>query len=265
MRVIDVHTHIFPESVAERALKELSYTSEVDPFLDGTANGLIESMRKAGIEKSVIAPIATKPSQVKSINNFVANQNRDYFIPLGSLHQDFADIEEEADRLVSLKIPGIKLHSNYQEFYPNDEKMFPIYRAMEERGLIVLFHGGADISFIDVLALPEAIAIVLEKFPKLKVIAAHFGGWKEWAAAEKFLVGKNVYLDTSFTVPDLDLQELKRLIKKHDIEKVLFGTDSPWKDQADEIKMIQSLGLSAEEEERIFFKNAKNLFNDYIN
>lgn len=260
MKIVDVHTHIFPDAVAQRAIAELSRTSETQPFLNGTAADLIDSMKRAGVYKSAIAPIATKPSQVKSINNYVASQDMNYFIPLGSIHPEYDEIEKEADRLLEMNVPGIKLHSNYQDFFPQDKKMFRLYKAMEERGLVILFHGGADISFDDVLCPPEGMAVVLENFPKLKLIVAHFGGWMEWEAVEKHLIGKNVYLDTSYTVPDISKDELKRLIIKHGFDRVVFGTDSPWREQAEEIAMIKSMGFSEDELEKIFYKNAKDLF-----
>ncbi len=264
MKVIDVHTHIFPDAVAERAMAELERTSETKAFMRGTASELIESMKKYGVYKSVIAPIATKPGQVKSINNYVANQDKEYFIPLGSIHPDFKEIEEEAERMKSLKIPGIKMHSNYQEFFPHEERLFNLYRVMEENNFVILFHGGADISFEEVLATPEGMSIVLEKFPKLKIIAAHYGGWYQWKEVEKHLIGKNIWLDTSYTVPDIEPAELKRLIKKHGVERTVFGTDSPWREQGEEIKMIESLGFTDSELEKIFFENAKFLFRDFV-
>lgn len=264
MKVVDCHTHIFPDAVAERALEKLSDSSETRPFIGGKASDLIESMKIAGVCKSVIAPIATKPAQVESITNYVNSQDKNYFIPLGSIHPDYTDIEREADRLLELKIPGIKLHSNYQEFFPQEERMFPIYKAMEERGLVVLFHGGKDISFEEVMAPPEGMAIVADKFPKLKIIAAHLGGWMEWKNVEKYLIGKNVWFDTSYTIPDISKEEFTRLVKKHGADRIVFGTDSPWRPQKEEIELIDSLDLTSLEKEKIFWLNAKELFPDFI-
>ena len=52
--IIDMHTHIFPEKIAERTLDTLAKTFHSDPFTKGTADSLAESAEKAGIDLSVI-------------------------------------------------------------------------------------------------------------------------------------------------------------------------------------------------------------------
>ncbi|MBQ1518990.1 MAG: amidohydrolase family protein, partial [Ruminococcus sp.] len=50
-----------------------------------------------------------------------------------------------------------------------------------------------------------------------------------------------------------------RIIRKQGADKVLFGSDCPWDDPANEIAMIEDLPLTSEEKEMIFYRNAEKL------
>lgn len=95
---------------------------------------------------AVVQSVATVPEQVHNINSFIAEQVRlhpDKFIGFGALHPDFPDISGETERIISLGLKGIKLHSDFQKFNIDDLKAFPIYEAAEGR-LPILFHCGDD-------------------------------------------------------------------------------------------------------------------------
>ena len=94
------------------------------------------------------------------------------------------------------------------------------------------------------------------------------------------LADTGVYLDTSFslgymtpngdgyykTSQDLELlQEARfiRLIRKFGANKILFGTDSPWGDQARELQKIRDLPLTPSEQSAILGDNAAKLLNIY--
>jgi predicted TIM-barrel fold metal-dependent hydrolase len=259
VEIIDFHTHIFPDEIARKAIPQLELTSNTKACLDGTAAGLIASMRAAGISRSALMPIATKPEQVRSINTWIAAQDRAYFIPFGTLHPKFDRIEEECQRMRELGIRGIKMHSNYQDFFPDDEFMFPLYEALVRHRLILLIHAGEDLSFREIMASPERTARVLEQFPDLTVVAAHFGAWKQWNGVQEHLIGKNIYLDTSYTFDYLPSDVFIKMAREHGIEKILFASDSPWDDQRKEVETVMRLRLSDEEKEMIFSRNAKEL------
>ena len=70
--IIDFHTHIFPDKIAQRSIQSLSEVSGVKAATDGTLSGLLASMDKSGVDLSVIMPVVTKPSQFESVNTFAA-------------------------------------------------------------------------------------------------------------------------------------------------------------------------------------------------
>lgn len=260
--VVDIHTHAFPNDLAPRAVKKLSEVARIPARTDGTCEGLRTSMRRAGVDLSVIMPIATKPSQVRTINAWAVEVNATYedLLSFGTLHPLQEDWAEEIERLVADGIRGVKLHPDYQEFFVDDAAMMPVYRALAEAGLLLLFHAGVDIGIPPpVHCTAERLARVLDAVPELTVIAAHMGGYLQWEAVEQFLIGRDLYLDASYSLADMGPDALVRLARAHGIERVLFGTDSPWTDQATELAAFRVLPLSEEEKAALLGGNAQRL------
>jgi hypothetical protein len=218
-------------------------------------------MRRAKIDYSVIQPVSTKPSQVRSINDWVASLADKKIIPFGTLHPDTKDFETEIKRMKKLGILGIKFHPEYQEFYPDDEKMYPIYEQIIYHDLIVLFHAGLDIGIPTLHGTPERFLRVHQHFPKMKMILAHMGAYRLWAEVKEYLLGKEIFFDTSYIFGDKDLEfaEFVRLVRDHGYHRILFATDSPWTDQQTEVAKISQSGLSETELQAIFSQNAARL------
>lgn len=260
--IVDIHTHAFPDELAARALTALVGNCDVPALTDGTVAGLRASMRQAGIDRSAVMPIATKPSQVRGINQWAADVNRQFedIISFGTLHPLMEDWQAEIERLANDGIPGIKLHPDYQDFFVDDPSLSPIYRALADAGLILMMHAGVDIGLPSpVHCTPDRLANVLDTVPELTIIAAHMGGYIMWDDVEKYLVGRDVYFDTSYSMADLGRERMTALIRSHGVDKILFGTDSPWTDQAAEVAGIRGLPFSDEEIGAVLGGNAERV------
>ena len=142
MRYFDFHTHAFTDALAERAVSGLSETSGITPATDGTVAGLRGKMAENGIDRATLLPVATKPSQQTTINNWAAEIMGDGLYCCGTVHPDAEDAVQEAERIKSLGLCGVKFHSEYQKFAPDEERMFPVYEKIAELDLIAVFHGG---------------------------------------------------------------------------------------------------------------------------
>lgn len=262
MKYFDFHTHAFTDSLAERAMAGLSETSGVKPATDGTLGDLKRVMRQNGIEGAMILPIATKPTQQITINNWAAEIMGDGIFCCGSVHPCALDKVQEIRRIKDLGLYGVKFHSEYQSFCPDDESMFPVYGEMERLGLIAVFHGGWDPYGKDeIRATPQRFSVIAGEFPKLKIVAAHLGGMMLWDDVERYIAGKfdNLWIDTGVVANYIEDDRMLRIIKMHGIERVLFGSDCPWDDPANEIDLINRLPLAEHERELIFYKNAEIL------
>lgn len=262
--IIDFHVHAFPDALAAKALPLLSKCSGgVKPNYDATISGLESYLAKNNVDYAVVLNIATNPHQEKKVNDFaISLLVKKNIIPFGSVHPDSPNALSELERLAKAGIRGIKLHPDYQNFFVDDEKMFPIYKKIAELGFITVFHAGVDIGYPNpVHCTPERLLRVLDLFDDAPVVAAHFGGWLLWDSVLEDLCGTKAYLDTAFSSGKMPPDYAKELIKAHGADKVLLGSDMPWSDTLDEVRFVQSLDLSAEDEEKILSNNAKRLLN----
>lgn len=261
--IIDAHTHAFPDHIASIAIEKLENSSKTKSCLNGTIADLLRSMDRAGIEASIVACIATAPAQFKSILEWCQSISSPRIIPLPSVHPDSPDIAGEIRKIRDAGFVGIKLHPEYQSFYLDEERAYSIYREASNNGLLILFHCGHDISYPDSdRSSPARLARVRRDFPELEIVASHLGGWRQWDGVIHHLVGKDIYLDTSYTIGYIDENSLRTILTYHPPNRILFGTDSPWKDQQEEIRLINSLDVSTAFKACILGQNAMELFHD---
>jgi uncharacterized protein len=256
--IIDFHAHAFPDELAPRAMnKLLSEAPGVNAFLDGTIKSLNESMKRNSISKSVICCIATTPEQFTPIFEWCRKVQNDGLIMFPSIHP--AD-KKWKDRIAQIKeagFKGIKMHPYYQDYFLDENRMLPIYEELERNDLMVTAHTGYDIAFAkDDRADCRRILKVTEMFPQLKFVATHLGAWQQWEDVERLLAGKHIYMELSWSLEYLTPEKARQIILAHPSDYVLFGTDSPWTDQAKTLSLLKNLNLPCELEAKILRNNA---------
>lgn len=261
MEIIDFHTHAFPDHLAGRAIAALLDSVErAKACTDGTLAGLQASMRKNRISRSVLLPIATKPAQVPKIIETCKAWMLQDCVPFGSLHPDSPSMDSDIRLLKAYGVRGVKLHPEFQNFHIDDPGVFPMYDALSQARLIAVFHAGKDPGpFSGDHALPAAFKAVHANFPRLKIVAAHMGGWQVWDQVRRHTAGLPIFFDTSSVRDHLPREEFLRLARKHGTERILFGSDSPWFEPGDDLRWLDSIGLKADELEQILHKNAEAL------
>ncbi len=258
--IIDFHTHCFHDKIAPAAIDALEDKARIAAAHDGTVSGLLRHMADSGVDKSVVLPVATKPSQVPVINAWALEHKQDALCFFGALHPDDTDWEQTLQSLKQNGFKGIKLHPDYQHFFANEPRIMPLYEAIRALDLIVVLHAGVDVGYpAPVHCTPLMIRRVVQNFPGIRLVAAHMGSHALWQDVEEVLVGMPLYLDTSYSHYKLLDSGMARMISKHGAENVLFGTDSPWKKADDEIARISGLPLPASDIERILSLNALEL------
>ena len=254
--IIDAHAHIYPEKIAQKATDAIGKFYDIKMELpSGTSERLLEVGSKAGITKYIVHSVATKPEQVKSINNYIigeANKHKE-FIGFMTLHEDLSieELEEEIDRCIKVGIKGIKLHPDFQKFNIDGENAKKIYYANNNK-LPILFHTGDDRYEY---SKPFRLANIAKEFKKTKFIGAHFGGYRCWNDVDVYKGCDNVFFDTSSSLPFIDTEYAESLIQKFGCEKFFFGTDFPMWDASEELERFNRLHLKEEEKEKILYKN----------
>jgi len=257
---IDFHAHIFPDALASRSIPALEQKGNVKAQLDGTLTALLKSMDEAEIDKSVICSIATRPTQFGAIFDWSAQIRSERIIPLPSVHPDDPEIAAHLDRIGGEGFVGIKMHPYYQQFAIDEERMFLAYEKLCEEKMLVVMHTGYDIGFpYTDIASPARIAAVVKKFPDLLLVTTHCGAWKQWQEVRNLLLGRPVFMDISFSLDFMGREEAKSFLEAHDENYLLFGSDSPWADQKKAVQQLKELGLAAEREEKILYRNAARL------
>jgi predicted TIM-barrel fold metal-dependent hydrolase len=252
--VVDFHAHIYPDKVAAKAVANISEFYKIPMGMAGTVDDLLESGRRGGIERFVVFSAAAIPERVGAINDYIASVCGECpaLTGFGTLHAGMGNPEMEIERIISLGLKGIKLHPDMQQFNIDDDRMMKIYGLLEGR-LPVVFHTG-DYRYS--YSHPARLATVLDKFPRLTAVAAHFGGWSLHDLALEYLKDRFCYFDVSSSLPFIGKKRSAELIKIYGAERFLFGSDYPMWDPASCLKEFLELDLFAAEQEMILYKNA---------
>lgn len=258
MKIIDCHAHIFPEKIALKATAGIGSFYDVQMKYNGCCDALIKSGCAAGIEKYWVHSVATTPSQIRSINTFIAEQCALHpeFIGLGALHPDAEDIEAEVNNILSLGLRGVKLHPDFQHFNIDDPRALPMYECIAGRLPLLIHVGDSRYTYSH----PTRLARVLDMFPELDCVAAHFGGYTVWEEGYEALGSRRCWIDTSSTTAMLnDYDHLRALASKWGTERMLFGTDFPMWDHAEELERVKRLGFTERQLEDVLYNNANAL------
>ncbi len=261
MTVIDIHTHAFPDALAERAIPRLEQEADIAAELDGRLISLLQSMDQSGIARSVVLSIATKPSQFDAILEWSQAIRSDRLIPFPSVHPADPKAIKRIDRIADEGFRGLKIHPYYQDFLIDEPRLQPFYERCQTHDLIVLCHTGYDIAFPrDRRATPRQILSVVERFPELKFVASHLGAWDDWEAVDHWLIGRPIYTDLSYAAPFFrNPRQFRELANRHPVSHLLFGSDSPWGCQAASIDQIRQLVMDRAKQSAILGDNAARL------
>lgn len=258
MKIIDFHTHIYPEKIAARAVTSVGEFYNIDMTESGTAESLLEKGSACGVNGYVVHSVAVTASRVQSINDYIkleCDKHKEFY-GFGTMHANFEDKIGEVERMVSMGLRGVKIHPDTQMFDMDDERMFELYDYLQQNKLPLLIHCGDyryDYSH------PKRLKRLMKEFPSLVAVGAHFGGWSVYDLAYEYLKDTNCYLDTSSSFMMLGTRRAKELIRLYGAERMLFGTDFPMWDTKSELENFFSMKLDDEENELILHKNAEKI------
>ncbi|MHB0976286.1 MAG: amidohydrolase family protein [Candidatus Aquicultorales bacterium] len=245
---IDFHAHVYKDDVADKVIRGMEDYYGVERRHDATVESLVNAARSV-VDKVVVLPVLTKPEHI-GLNRWYASLGElsgGTIVPFGGIHPD--NDPSELDAFLELGLRGFKLQPNAQRFYPDDPKMRPFYERASDLGLIVVFHAGNEASGPPAeFSQPSKFLPVLEEFQDLTIVLPHLGGYKAWDAVEPLFTFPNVYFDTAYLPGQIDEKLFLELIDRAGIERILFGTDFPFRDHAEELEWI----------ERVLGKNASD-------
>lgn len=264
--IIDFHTHVFPDQIAERTISHLARTGKETPSFNGTVQGLLAEMQKSGTDISILLPVITAPKQFESVNRFAialnsAEETRGKLISFAGIHPACENLTEKMTWIKENGFLGVKIHPDYQGTFIDDDAYVEIMRAASELDLIVVTHAGVDGAFPNepVRCTPSRVRNLLKKAPHEKLVLAHLGGNLMYEDVLASLCGLPVYFDTAHVLSSIPKETFLRVVAKHGIDRIVFATDAPWSKQKEDISTVKSYGLTQAEEEKLFYKNALSL------
>lgn len=264
--IIDFHTHIFPDKIAEKTIEHLEAKGGIKAFSDGTVKGLLSSLDRAGVDIAVTLPVLTNPKSFESVNRYAKEVNERFesegrrLISFGAIHPACPDIDGKMRELKRLGFSGVKIHPDYQETYINDDGYVEILNAAREYDLTVVTHAGVDFAYPDdVHCTPQLAAELIKKAPHKKFVMAHLGGEKMQAEFLDFFAETDVYFDTAYILRYISEETFKSWLLRVGADRILFASDSPWSDVKRDVEILNSFDLDENTREKLFSLNAKKL------
>ena len=258
--IIDTHVHIFPDPIAEKASRSISKFYGIDMSADGRLSTLLSMEAEAGVDRIVLCSAATTARQTQSINDFTSDTVKAHpglLYGLGAMHQDYEDKADEAARILSLGLKGVKIHPDIQGVAINDRRFDELYEAMQALDMPLLAHTG-DARYHN--SNPAEVLDVLGRFPKLTLIGAHLGCWSMWTEGVKSLAGHDqVFVDCSSSLYALEPEQVRSIIRSYGADRVMFGSDFPMWKPAQELERLGRVGLTSEEMDWVLYKTAQHV------
>lgn len=270
MKIIDCHTHIggfggIAKELAAKSVEDLIRSmDEADIAISLVIANNIKGGEEGTISEEVVEEVQKFPNRLRAIVN------------LDFPRLTEGDYGKSLLRMLESKwAVGLKLYSGYQQYDRLDEQITPFYDLCQVRSIPVIFHTGylaEGVSGDREDAHPRVIVDLAKKFPKLTIIAAHFGNPWIKECGEIMREYQNVYADLSGYFTELQpISEKERQEFHGDIEKLkeaagglnkcLFGTDWWLYSQKEYKEALESLPLSEKERELLFYENARRIFN----
>lgn len=187
--------------------------------------------------------------------------------------------------LIGVNIPG----SIGQDTRIDAERLAPFYARIDELGIPMFLHptdavfgddlegyGGAlqlslgRVIEVSVAASRMVFSGLMERHPNLKVVMSHTGGALPYQSGRMDKNGKaaklpkppSTYIRRMYTdtVSPHSLG-MKFAIDYYGIDSVMYGSDYPCWDPATALQLIDEIGLSGTDMDKLFYRNARRILN----
>jgi len=275
--IIDFHTHVFPPQIKKNRSKYIDSDpcfailySEKNAKL-ATADELIASMDKAGVDISVIVNIGwTTHELCVETNDYILESIARYPQRLIGFctvqpHSYEAAITE-IERCAQEGIRGVgEIRPDIQLFDLRDEEVIaPLIKVIRKHKLILLTHASEPVGHNypgKGTITPDMLYPFITSYPDLTIVCAHWGGGLPFYALmpEVKQAMSNVFFDTAASPFLYSPQIYKQVIQLVGAEKILFGSDYPLLAQSRLLEEIRSLDLPEETRDLILSGNAQRL------
>ena len=280
---IDIHSHLWAEDWLperwweslvdiivrenEKQGNEIARSTVRERYLptywDPEAEGLLERMDEAGIDRQVVFPIdwglhmGEPETPIEDVNRHIAE--------IGAEHDElvtFATIDPRRDGAVEFieralgewGMSGLKLHPT-AGFHLHDEETYRLLEVAEDHEVPVLTDSGPiSAPLYSKYSHPIHVDEVLVDFPDIDLVVAHMslGWWRDLLAIADMKVNTNLHVDISgwqdraIEHPEEFATAVRGFLDALGADRVHFGTDDPVFDpvytKEDWIATVERLG-----------------------
>jgi len=258
--IIDMHVHIYPTTLARRAMAVAGREHDDFEKLPVKEN-LWKRMDEENIALSVVQHVTSKPATQTDVNRFAGEIVRNNVISFGGLHPDCEHVIEEIEKLNDKRMAGIKFHPPFQKVDISDEKYIPMWKHINHLGFPVLIHCGRARGEGAFDLFPSGVAKFIRYLSDVPVILAHMGGRSGNPEEEKILFDfpENVYIDTAMSAERQEPEDFERLASAMGPERVVLASDFPYGTQKAAIAYIKNSSFSDSEKAMMLGGNAAKI------
>ncbi|MDD5712573.1 MAG: amidohydrolase family protein [Smithellaceae bacterium] len=267
-RIVDFHVHLFPDRLCDAIWKQFIADYGWDVIHHLYCRESIEYLREHGVGAIVYSNYAHREGVAEGLNEWNLQTLREFpdLYCFAAYHPGDKNALTMAARILDNPcVLGFKLQLLVQRFYPHDERLFPLYELVMEKGKRLLFHVGTGPVGNEFVGFEHFVKL-LERYPELPATVAHMGALEYREFASLLDDHPRLYMDTSFSfLPQLGAMfNLGSDFLERYQDRILYGSDFPnilFPREA-EIDYLLSLGLPQPCLDKIFSENGLRLISE---
>ncbi|MCY4581250.1 MAG: amidohydrolase family protein [Chloroflexi bacterium] len=242
--IVDFHTHLLPASFHERRADIAARDATFGALFGGggpmtTADGLVAAMDETGVDLSVVLGYGwCDPEVAREANDCLLDAAARYpgrIVAFCSVHPGWGDDAlREVERCADAGAVGIgELHPTSQKIdLAKDESVGPLAQLAVERGLLINVHGSEPVGHIypgKGSTTPERLIAIVERFPDVRWVFAHWGGGLPFYALmpEVRAALANTWFDSAASPFLYEGRVFDVASRAVGAEHILFGSDYP--------------------------------------
>jgi len=264
-KIIDFHVHLFPDRMFDAVWKSFVNNYKWDVLYKMYHPECIEYLHEKGVETIVYSNYAHREGIAEGLNewNLGILNKFDGLYCFAAYHPGDRNALEIAEKVLSHpRVLGIKLQLLVQRFYPHDERLFPLYEMVMDKGKYLLMHAGTGPVGNEYVGL-DHMRKLLKRYPELPAIVAHMGAYEYKGFMDMLDENPKLYLDTAFAffrefVGKGGYDQGKEALERYQ-KRILYGSDFPnlIMPRESEIETLLNYNMSDAFYENVFFENGK--------
>jgi predicted TIM-barrel fold metal-dependent hydrolase len=267
--IIDFHVHLFPDKLFDAIWATFKSHYHWDVVHRLYYRQCIAYLNDRGVSPLVYSNYAHKKGVARGLNDWNASllDNHPDVYCFAAFHPDDDDCMDLARKILAHpQVLGFKLQLLVQDFYPYDERLFPLFELVSEKNKRLLFHVGTGPIRSQYVGVTNFIK-ALRRYPNLPATVAHLGAFEYREFFDLLDEHPRLFLDTAFVFlksPPMRFNLGSEYLEKYR-DRIVYGSDFPNLifPRKEEITTLLEMGLSQEFYDNVFYNNGMSLIKQH--